>query len=201
MFVGDLEGVALALKQLGAKGPFLDTYPDAVQPFLRRRVWCSSLLAARTSVDESGAPLFVKPKDRSKRFTGFVYTSHADEFRFEGASERMEVYCSTPVRFIREYRAYIVDGALRGMCQYSGEPGPPPDDAFISDVVDALRATNQSVAGFALDVGLLDDGQPAVVECNEGFGLGLYPGLAEESYVDLLVRRWEELMLAPAHSG
>jgi len=194
LVAGDLDAVPLALKKLGARGPFVESYPSATHPFLARKVWKSTLTDVKQWVEARGEPLFVKPGERLKRFTGFVYTSRADDYLFQGASHRAPVDCSTVVQFVREFRAYVVGGVVVGVCQYAGESGSPPEPAFVERVLGALREQQQLVAGFALDVGVLADGQPAVVECNDGFGLGLYPGLNAEVYADLLCARWEELM-------
>lgn len=60
----------------------------------------------------------------------------------------------------------------------------------------ALGEAGEAVAGYAIDVGLLDDGQLALVECNDGFALGLYPGMAPSRYAELLFARWRELLSA-----
>lgn len=194
LVAGDLDAVPLALKKLGVQGPFVESYPSATHPFLARRVWKSTLTDMKQWVEGRGGPVFVKPGERLKRFTGFVYTSRADDYLFQGASHRALVHCSSVVQFVREFRAYVLGGVVLGVCQYAGESGAPPEPAFVERVLDALREQQQLVAGFALDVGVLADGQPAVVECNDGFGLGLYPGLNAEAYADLLCARWEELM-------
>jgi hypothetical protein len=55
---------------LGAVPPDLPTYPDALLPLLGRRIWPSTIntVAARPEL----WPVFVKPRDESKKFTGIV---------------------------------------------------------------------------------------------------------------------------------
>ncbi|MFN7976011.1 MAG: ATP-grasp domain-containing protein [Acidobacteriota bacterium] len=48
-------------------------------------------------------------------------------------------------------------------------------------------------AGYGIDFGVLADGRTALVEMNDGYGLGSY-ALDPDLYTDLLVARWEELM-------
>jgi hypothetical protein len=56
-----------------------------------------------------------------------------------------------------------------------------------------MGASGEAVAGYGLDVGVLGTGQTAVVEVNDGFGLGSY-GLEAAVYTDLILARWAELV-------
>ncbi|MEO0606193.1 MAG: ATP-grasp domain-containing protein, partial [Myxococcota bacterium] len=76
--------------------------------------------------------------------------------------------------------------------RYRGE-GPEPPRAFLDGLVAQMRTARDPTSGFALDVGLVDEDW-VVVECNEGFGLGLYDGLPAGDYADLVVARWRELI-------
>ena len=63
-----------------------------------------------------------------------------------------------------------------------------PDPSVIETCVQALR----HLAGYAFDVGILDDGRTAVVEVNEGFSLGTY-GVEPTAIADALIARWQQL--------
>lgn len=189
LVAGDVPTVHGALRQLGIEGPFLPTYPHALRARLGRAVAESTVGSVRSR--ETGLPLFVKPATREKRFTGFVYGGYPDAFRFQGASHKVAVYVSEVVRFVSEHRVYVVDGAPRATSTYAGRGTPPSE--LVHDALDALRASGELVAGFALDVGLLDDGRWVVVECNDGFGLGRYADCPADVYADLVCARWLEL--------
>ena len=189
LVAGDLDVVPLALRMLGIEGPFLPTYPEALRPHLGRKVWRSTVGA----VLDAETRVFVKPAEREKRFTGFVCAGLADAFRFQGASRKLPVWCGEVVSFTDEHRAYVVEGEVRGVGRYAGESEEPPA-SFIAEAIAALRRGGELVAGFALDVGRLDDGEWVVVECNEGFGLGLYPGVGADAFADLVLARWAELL-------
>ncbi len=193
LVAGDHDAMRAAFKQLGLEGPWLETYPAGSEAFLHRSISRSTLAAARQHVDSTGERMFIKPADAHKRFTGFVYEPHAGSFQFNGASGQTEVWCSTPVEFGPEFRAYVVEGDVVGVCPYEGAAtdvaGPT---AFARAIVDALQAAGSLVAGFSIDVGQIDDGY-ALVECNDGFALGLYDGLPFEAYARLIEARWLEL--------
>lgn len=190
LVAGDLDSVPLALRQLGVTPASLPTYPDALHDHLGRRIWRSTVQEVRGRHD--AAAVFVKPAERDKRFTGFVRHDPSDDFQFAGASGQTAVWCAEVVQFDTEYRAYVVNGMVRGICPYRGD-GPPPPSDLLMEWIDALAAHGSLVAGFGLDVGRRD-GTWAVVECNDGLGLGLYEGLDFADYTDLLVARWAELV-------
>lgn len=188
LVAGDLDTMRLAFKLLELTGPFLPTYPESLRMRLGRRVWESTLGEVWEHVEQGGAPLFVKPRDEAKRFTGFVAASRADLRHFAGASRRLTVWCSEVLEMEAEFRAYVVDGKVASVACYAGEGEPPLDvvDACVAELQDAPR-------GYALDVATTASGS-ALVECNDGFGLGLYEGVPFEVYADLICARWEELV-------
>ena len=192
MVAGGLDMVAAAFKVLGLREGWLPTYPDSLRELLGRRVWKSTVAAVMTL--EDGLPIFVKPRDREKRFTGFVYDGMSSTINFQGASGRISVCCSDVVSFEAEYRAYVVEGEVRGVCHYEGLKEEPPSMALLQSAITRLRESGEIVAGFSIDVGRLADGRWVIVECNDGFGLGLYPGLAANHYADLLCARWEQFV-------
>lgn len=56
-----------------------------------------------------------------------------------------------------------------------------------------LHSADQAPAAFAIDFGVLTDGQTALVELNDGFSIGTY-GLSGELYADFTAARWAELV-------
>lgn len=190
LVAGDLDAMRMAFRYLEVEGPFLSTYPDALSTRLGRRVWTSTVAEVVDHIEHSGAPLFVKPKDDAKRFTGFVAATRADLRHFAGASRRLEVLCSEVLTFEAEFRAYIVDGRVAATARYKGD-----GDAPASFVDECVRQFADAPRGYALDVANTPTG-PVVIECNDGFGLGLYEGVPSTVYADLICARWEELTLS-----
>ena len=93
--------------------------------------------------------------------------------------------CSTSAR------VFVLDGAIVGVCTYS-DCDEPVDLAVVREAIGAWRAAGDMPRACAMDFGVLDDGQTALVEVNDAFGVGAY-GLDAAPYVDLLAARWEEL--------
>lgn len=56
-----------------------------------------------------------------------------------------------------------------------------------------FKSSEQSSEGYALDFGVLENGETALVEWNNGFAIGAY-GLRPEVYCNMLIARWEEIL-------
>lgn len=189
---GSVAFVRAALQSLGRQLPRPDPYPDALTAFLRRRVWiASSLGGVLDEIAETHRPLFVKPAKRWKLFTGFV----VDEPRpaqLHGVSRREPVWCSEPVRFLSEWRVYVIDAvpAFIGLSDYGGDREQKPDLATIRN---ALLLYRDAPCAYAIDFGVLSTGETALIEANDGFSVGAYDGISASVYFEFISRRWKEL--------
>jgi hypothetical protein len=63
----------------------------------------------------------------------------------------------------------------------------------VRDAVAAYQSSGVAPAGYGIDFGVLSTGETALVEVNEGYGLGSY-GLDDAAYADLIIARWCELV-------
>lgn len=114
---GEIQVIFAAMKQLGIGYSYND-YPESLQKYLHRKIWTSTMRDIRNEIFENGYlenPTFIKPKDRLKRFTGFVCDTVDDLYRCNNASNNVKIWCSEPVRFLSEYRCPIINGELRGL--------------------------------------------------------------------------------------
>lgn len=195
LLVGDGAAVSLALRQLGVEPPPPLDYPEALRPFLLRPVWQSTVGRLLTLE----APLFAKPAARAKRFTGRVFAGPEDLYYLHGTSSREPIWCSPPVSWRAEWRAYVLGDRVLDLCWYSGDAGLAPDLDTLQAMLRAFRSSGSAPAACALDVGVLEDGRTALVEANDALALGAY-GLAADSYTELLLARWAELVACPERS-
>jgi hypothetical protein len=62
------------------------------------------------------------------------------------------------------------------------------------------RKSGEAPSAYGIDFGVLESGQTALVEANDGYALGAYK-IAAEPYTDLLVRRWQELLMKSGEGG
>jgi hypothetical protein len=96
------------------------------------------------------------------------------------------------VRWLSEHRVYVTRGQIVGTRHYLGDPAITIDTAVARDAVGAYEATGAAPAGYGIDFGVLASGETALVEVNEGYGLGSY-GLGDAAYTDLIIARWCQL--------
>ncbi|MBA9846830.1 ATP-grasp domain-containing protein [Ralstonia pickettii] len=192
--VGSVPFVKFALRQLGVELPDHTPYPSCLEHFLYRKVKRLTSLREARDLVASGKRLFIKPADGWKRFTGFV-AEFADDPRFNGQSKSRPVWISNPVRFASEWRAYVADGELLELrfADLGGDRTIQPDGGLIRDAVGALTVEGRAPAGYVIDFGVLDTGETALIEMNDGFSFGAYDGVSPETYWKVVVLRWQEL--------
>lgn len=114
------------------------------------------------------------------------------------------VWIGDVVVFQSEWRFYVLHGQLLGAARYDpdGEDfAPAPDlDVVRSAVAEAGLA--EMPCAYGLDLGVLADGQTALVEMNDAWALGLYGRCIEpRSYLDMLWARWQQLHASVVMSG
>jgi ATP-grasp domain, R2K clade family 3 len=192
MAVGSVAFVRQALRHLGKQLPEHAPYPDVLSHLLYREVrYLSSLLSAKQLV-RKGNRIFVKPA-AWKRFTGFV-AEYDNDIRFNGASNWIPVWISDPVQFVSEWRVYVAADVILDIrfANHGGDKSIKPDTAVITDAI--MRLTqNGAPQGYVIDFGVLDTGETALVEMNDGFSFGAYDGLPAETLWVVMLNRWVEL--------
>jgi hypothetical protein len=195
--VGSVAFLREAMRVSGIPEPPSISYPPALASYLRRTVTRGTLASLTGTV-------FVKPL-RVKLFTGFVCDGRdgpAEDLLHDHQQfavlvtlpAETEVWIAEPVKWVSEVRYYVLDGVIVGHGRYDGGP----DDAVLPDewVVTAMvHAFADAPASYALDVGVLDNGETALVEANDGWALGYYRGsLQVRDYARLLESRWRQLV-------
>ena len=201
LVAGSIPVVLGALRQLGVEPPEPNDYPRCLARHLHRRVWTSTIRQVTAIIlNDELHPVFVKPIGRMKRFTGAVVHTRDELWRFQGASLRLPVFCSEPVDWLTEHRAYVASGKIVGIKHYLGDPDVELDEDVVAAAVAELENSNEAVAGYALDFGVLSTGVTALVEMNDGFSLGSYD-LDPSAYTDLITARWMEITGSARKTG
>jgi hypothetical protein len=142
--------------------------------------------------DGTSPPVFAKPVGRKKRFTGHVFGNEDDLLYLQRASLSTPILCSEVVRWLSEYRVFVIRGRVVGIRHYAGEPALRVDEAQVERAVRLLEDAGEGTSAYGVDFGLLETGQTALVEWNDGFSLGSY-GLETSLYTELTLTRWAEL--------
>jgi len=194
LVAGDVPVVIAALKQLEVPVPIPNDYPECLRPFLQRTVWETTLGAMRDRVyRDDFKPFFIKPKEQLKRFTGKVIESLYDLGSLTNVSKQTPVFCSEVVKWLSEYRVFVIGAEVKGARHYLGDLHLKVDEVIVKSAIDTLEASGEANAAYGIDFGVLDNGSTALIELNDGFSLGTY-GLDRGVYADLTLARWEELM-------
>lgn len=185
--VGGMGTVRSRLEELGVLPEPID-YPETLTTYLGRKTWTTTFGEVRAGLGRK--PTFVKPV-KGKLFTGAVVSSASDLVRLHIATpDDVLVLCSEPVRFVQEWRCFVMRGEILDVRPY----GDGWRAQFDPEVVEgAVAAYRDAPAGYAADFGVTEDGRTLLVEVNDGYALGSY-GLQRNLYAQLLSARWAELV-------
>ncbi len=187
---GSVAFVRAALQALGKQLPPPDPYPEPLRPWLYRHVATYSSLGA--ILDEPAAwPVFIKPAKRWKLFTGFVLDS-PNPPQVYAVSRREPVWVSETVNFLSEWRCYVIRGSV-AFCGLSDHGGDRNHEVDMERIRIALSRYENAPAAYAIDFGVLSTGETALIEVNDGFGVGAYDGIPAATYFQFVATRWKEL--------
>lgn len=191
---GDMDAMNSAMRQLGIPLPAPDDYPVCLRSFLRRKVWESTLGEVERGLDAGlTSPVFVKPAQRRKRFTGEVFYSERDVAVLGNVSRRQQVWCSEVVRWLVESRVYVVDARIVTVDRYEGDSSVALDLEVVESAIAEYHRSGAAPSAYGIDFGVLETGETALIEVNDGYALGAYD-IAADRYTELLMRRWRELL-------
>ena len=194
LIVGDMSCVLGALKQLGIPEPLPNDYPASINHFMHRKMWISTIFELEERLLTGiYPPVFAKPATRRKRFTGCVFETEYDLSKIYGVSRQEKLLCSEVVSWVSEYRVYVVNSEIKSIDFYAGNADIFIDVEKVQQAIKSLDDSRESYAGYAIDFGVLDSGETALVEMNDGFAVGAYK-IDRKNYTDLILARWEELL-------
>lgn len=199
--VGSVEYLREAMRIGSINEPMNISYPSALSEYLHRNI---RQIRAGSVLGE----WFVKPLTY-KRFNGFVFNTLQDPAALVGHDRQQYdifmsldedeiVWASEPVVFESEWRYYIQDGKIIGSARYDPDGR---DDAAVPSLVEIQSAMNELEAdpsfgwrAYALDMGVIQGGETALVELTDAWALGLYANtLTGTEYVNMLDARWSQM--------
>lgn len=194
MVAGDVRCVQRSLRKLGVAVPAPDDYPAPFQHLLGRKISATTFRHAISMAAQG--PVFVKPKERVKQFTGFVMGDVSECYAAPHVGPGESVWVSEPVKFLTEYRMFFVLGKCVGAqlvpatARHAKEAASPDYAPFL---LAAMAHADTLPVAYLLDVGVTADGRTLLVECNDAYSCGAY-GLPAEVYTTVLATRWVELV-------
>ena len=164
-------------------------YPDSLRPFFGRSI----TRGKRSDIDfEQGslhAPLFVKAVEH-KRFAD-VFESIED---MKNLPDDMEFWFCSFMRFVSEYRCYVLNGEIQAMRHYRGNWSIFPDATEIAQMVRAYEASGEALSAYSLDVGINEQGKTRLVEVNDALCLGNY-GISPKLACEMFLARWRDVFV------
>ena len=133
---GDVDTMFTAMKQLNINYEYND-YPKCLNKYLHRKIWESSIKDIKTELFNQYIinPIFIKPKNKLKKFTGFIIKSIDDLNKINNAGDNTKIICSEPVNFISEYRCPVINGEIKDLCFYSGDSNIKLDKSIVQKMV------------------------------------------------------------------
>lgn len=193
LVAGSIQFMQRAVRAYGRTLAEHTPYPECLDHLLYRKVRRLKTLKSAKGLLDRGETHFIKPQGW-KLFTGFVAT-HSDDFRFNGASVQTPVWISEVVKFVSEWRVYVVHGEVLDIkfADHGGDRTVRPSRGAIASAVKRLT-TAGAPAGYAIDFGVLATGETALVELNDGFSIGAYDRVSAETYWRVIQARWQQLI-------
>jgi hypothetical protein len=161
--------------------------PDSIKKYAMRNF---NVVTMGDFKKDTTLPIFVKPYDKLKMFSGGVIKkSDSRRFFYNDVPDDTLVMTSDVLDIVTEYRCFVNKNKLVGIKHYNGD-----FDKFID--VDVVRAAindyvEQPIA-YTIDFGLTSDNKTVLIECNDAWSICNY-GLDPETYVNMLINRWIEI--------
>ena len=184
-YIGDVQ---TALLHLGRSLPPNMDYPKELAAFRGRRIFASTLGEVRAKRETC----FIKPARDHKLFTGFVWSDTAEGRRDAVAvHDDIPVWVSDPVRFVSEYRTFVLEDEILDCRRYKGDWSKAPNRKIVEQAVDKLKGV--APVAYCVDFGVTHDGATLLVEMNDGYAMGPY-GLAPPQYACMITARWRQLI-------
>jgi len=201
LVVGGILPVRTAVERLGYHPPENVDYPESLKPFLCRTVTRSTIREAhRLCVDDRvDPPKFIKPVTGHKEFDGHIIACYRDLIRTAGWLQQApdtEVWVSDVVEWKSECRYFVNRGQVVGVGHYKGDPLTLPNGHVVRHAVREYEASGEAPVAYTIDFGVLQSGDTALVEVNDGFAFGVY-GLNALKHARMLEDRWSQMVDLP----
>lgn len=181
-------GMGAILKALGVDVDRfeLPSYPEALRPWLGRKVESLPMEEVAHRVMRGKGPVFIK-SDMNKQWCSGVLREYDDLVGLLHVPEHIMVTTSEVVTFAAEWRVFVLRGEVIHVAPYKGDPlAPSPPREQVEEMASAVDRR-----AWSFDLGLADDGRYLLVEAHTALTLGQY-GLGPHYGQKLHQEAWEE---------
>lgn len=186
-FYGNVNFIEKVYRKQGLKVEPIAHVPEQLLPFAGRSIECVTLKQAFES--SKVTPVFIKPiPSKHKFFTGCILNSD-NLLNLVNYNDDDLVLMSPVINIVSEFRCFVHKKQLQDARCYHGDFSITPDYSIVKSMV---REWSKSPCAYSLDVGVTNDGQTVVIECNDVECLGWY-GLNPIIAANMVFDRWEEI--------
>ena len=188
---GGIKAMRNLFDQFGFPQPVIHNPHDHLPDYLGREMIETNMVSVvdKFMKDTHPTPVFIKPLDEHKLFTGKVIKSFTDIIPLSGIPNETMVLQSEVVNYISEYRCFVNRRALIGCKNYTGNFTVLPNFDMVHD---SIRDYKDQPISYSVDFGITDRGETQLIEINDGFALGAY-GLNPILYCKMIRDRWSEI--------
>jgi hypothetical protein len=191
MFVGGIKTMQKAFRAIAVTPPQIDNPHIHLPEYLGREVLEATWYDVEQMVEANQLPIFVKPLDEQKLFTGYVVNNKSDlAYAKYDVKHDTKILISETVNFISEYRCFVLNGEMVGCKNYKGDFRVTPNFSIMES---AIKDYKEQPVAYSIDFGVTDEGATLLIEMNDAYGLGSY-GLDKNIYCRLLEARWDEII-------
>lgn len=190
---GGIDTIRQILSNYNIIQPELQKPHVELPDFLKRNLFEMSMSEFVDYISVDGfKPIFIKPLEEDKAFTGFVFKHKTDLLKFgRKLPDDFMFLTSEVIEFQSEFRSFIQNRKIIDCKNYTGNFWLRPNPHIIQDAVEAY--INQPIA-YTLDWGIDMNGNTILIEINDAFGVAPY-GLDPVKYARFLEARWNEIIL------
>jgi hypothetical protein len=209
---GGLPTMRCWLQRFGWEMRIARSYPSTLDGWLNRGVWRGTPADLLAGPARTIQPIFVKTCrpcfPEGERFEGQLWPT-LDRLAHLHPSLAGETFlCSETVRFLSEYRCYVMRGRLLGIYAYQlfgvfcgpvdagaleqHDPTLRPSPELVQEATQRLEEAGAAPDAYALDLGRIALGPMSLVELNDAVAVRNY-GLSAGDYLDFHLARWRQL--------
>lgn len=197
---GEVSVVRDALKIIGARLPYPESYPNPLRRYMDRSPSEPFLSDIRAELHAPGfRPVFVKPSRDHGLFEGRVISVMDDFLPLAHLPPKTLVWRIPAIPFISEFRVFVHNGDITGIKHYSGDPLVFPDPSTVKKVVTASKILGYVSYGIDIGVALFPERPELVrtptlvVKFNDSHSLDSC-GLNPYVFAHMVEDRWNQMV-------
>ncbi|VBB19038.1 hypothetical protein YASMINEVIRUS_1570, partial [Yasminevirus sp. GU-2018] len=178
-----------------------ETYPTSLEMFYKRNIKTIKATDLTNTNVTGDFNYFVKPVTNDKSFNGTLITSAFERDyiieKIEESAKTLDVYIyhCEEVKFVNEYRVFVVDGVSLGIADSTeflidekDRRNVTPPDSFVDEVLKNLQYSHCVV-----DIAMKDNGEWCVIEVNPPYATMSY-GFPIDKYFEFCKKSWDYLV-------